>query len=244
MHDWSRVGAGLYHHLHQMWITALGAALNRGILPEGYFALAQPIAEVPIPDVLALQELPHPAPGGGLAVADAPPKARHIVRTELDAYAAKADRLTIHHELGQVVAVLEIVSPGNKGSRGALRQFVEKATGLIHRGIHLLVIDPFRPGPRDPRGIHPAIWEGFQDEPFAPPPGQPLTLASYAAGAVPTAYVETLGVGDTLLEMPLFLTPESYVLGPLEATHLDGWALCPAPLRRKLEDGAGQPQAP
>jgi hypothetical protein len=177
-------------------------------------------------------------------VAEAPPKARHVVRAELDAYAAKADRLAIHHELGQIVAVIEIVSPGNKGSRSALRQFVDKAATLIRQGIHLLVIDPFRPSPRDPRGIHPAIWEEFQDEPFAPPLSQPLTLASYAAGPVPIAYVETVGVGDALPEMPLFLTPESYVPAPLEATYLATWDVCPAPLRRKLEDGVGQPEAP
>jgi hypothetical protein len=28
----------------------------------------------------------------------------------------------------------------------------------IYRGYHLLIIDLFPPGPRDPHGIHEAIW--------------------------------------------------------------------------------------
>jgi len=32
---------------------------------------------------------------------------------------------------------------------------------LIRQGIHLLVIDLFPPGQRDPQGLHKAIWDEF-----------------------------------------------------------------------------------
>ena len=45
--------------------------------------------------------------------------------------ARKANRIAIHHDLGDVVAVIEIVSPGNKDSRHSIRAFAEKAAALI-----------------------------------------------------------------------------------------------------------------
>ena len=36
MHDWTRVEAGIYHHFHHEWISAIGRSLNRGLLPEDY----------------------------------------------------------------------------------------------------------------------------------------------------------------------------------------------------------------
>ena len=108
-----------------------------------------------------------------------------------------------------MIAVIEIVSPGNKSSRHALRAFVEKMTDLLREGVHLLIIDLFPPGPRDPEGVHKVIWDELQEEPFELPPDKPLTLAAYSAGAVKTAYVEPVAVGDLLPEMPLFLEPEA-----------------------------------
>ena len=49
-------------------------------------------------------------------------------RAESDIYATKAKAVVIHHKSNhQVIAVVEIVSPGNKNSRHGLRAFVTKA---------------------------------------------------------------------------------------------------------------------
>src|SRR6516225_10117568 len=101
--------------------------------------------------------------------------------------AARGNRIVIHHRLGDVVCVIEIVSPGNKCSRNALRSFVQKTTEFLRQGIHLLVIDLLPPTRRDPQGIHKAIWDEIQDEPFELPPDKRLTLAAYAAGVPKTA---------------------------------------------------------
>jgi hypothetical protein len=134
-----------------------------------------------------------------------------------------------------VVAVLEIVSPGNKDSRHALRSFVEKSLSLLNHGIHLLVVDLLPPTSRDPQGIHGSIWSEIKDEAFVLPPDKPLTLASYAAGPVKTAYVEPVAIGDSLLDMPLFLSAAVHVPVPLEETYQRTWSLCPEPMREMLE---------
>ena len=238
VHDWTKVDAGLYHNFHQRWSGFLCDALNDGALPKNFFALVEQNIRGPIPDVLTLQLSPENeesgAEPGGIAVATAPPRTRISKKTEADSYLAKTNRVTVRHRHGKVIAVIEIVSPGNKSSRAAIRDFVEKSADLIYQGIHLLVIDLFPPGPRDPGGIAKAIWDEFVIEDFEQFPDKTLTLASFDAGAVRAVYVEPIAVADTLPAMPLFLMPETYVYAPLEASYEKAWQVFPAPLKKLL----------
>jgi hypothetical protein len=234
IHDWTRVNSGIFHHFHQDWMVELARSLNRGVLPEGYVALTEQAADGPIPDVLTLQHQvgdSNAAGGTALAVAETPPKTRFVHVAEPEQYAAKASHIAIHHPLGEVVAVVEIVSPGNKDSRNAIRSFVDKAIRFLGRGVHLMIIDLFPPTPRDPEGIHKAIWDELREEDFQLPSGKPLTVVSYDAGWPKKAYVEPMAEGDRLPDAPLFLAPGYYVPTPLETTYQATWAACPAPLR-------------
>jgi hypothetical protein len=239
VHDWTRVNAGLFHHFHQRWVSSLGDRLNLGDLPPGYYALAEQVTASPIPDVVTLKMASRPAHDegrypAGIATAAAVPQTRFVIKAEADLYASKANRLTIRDPSGVVVAVIEIVSPGNKSSRLALRKFVEKAVAFLRDGVHLLIVDLIPPTARDPQGIHKAIWDEIGDEPFSLPPDKRLTLASYSAGLEMIAYVEPVGVGDVLPDMPLFLEPDRYVPVRLESTYQATWDVCPAPLRDAL----------
>jgi hypothetical protein len=60
-------------------------------------------------------------------------------------------------------------------------------------------------------------------------------MASYVAGRLPDAYVATLGLGEPLPEMPLFLTPDRYVPLPLEATYQVAYRGMPAYWRAVIE---------
>jgi hypothetical protein len=151
-----------------------------------------------------------------------------------DVYAAKADRIAIYNPLGDVVAVIELVSPGNKNSRHALRSFVEKTLDFVRQGVNILIVDVFPPSKRDPQGIHQVIWDEIKDEPFELPPDKQLTLVAYSAGVPMRAYVEPVGVGDPLPDMPVFLDPATYILAPLEVTYLATWETCPEPLRELI----------
>jgi hypothetical protein len=244
IHDWTRVDAGLFHDFHQSWAVALRSSLNAGRLPADYFALVEQNIRGPIPDVLTLRLAADPdrvaAPAAeylhGSAVVSQPPRTRLTQRTETISYVRKASFISVRHRHGDVVAVIEIVSPGNKASRGEFRTLVQKSAELIRQGIHLLVIDLFPPGKRDPKGIHKAIWDEFQDEDFEVPSSNPLTLVSYDAGPECVAYVEFVGVGDSLPEMPLFLRPGCHVPIPLDETYQVAWISFPAPLKGLLLD--------
>jgi hypothetical protein len=241
IHDWTRVDAGIFHHFHHGWIEEIARAMNRGLLPPDHYALAEQIAGGLGPDVLTLEAPangppPPPAsPHGGVALAAAPPRVWFHARTEADQYAAKAKAVAIRHASDhRVVAVLEIVSPGNKNNRHGLRSFVDKAVELLRGGIHLLIVDLFPPSPRDPQGIHKAIWDEYQDSTFALPAGRSLTLASYIGGPCPETFVEPTAVGAALPDMPLFLTPDVYVPVPLEATYQSAWEAVPSFWRNVL----------
>ncbi len=233
VHDWSRVNSGTFHDFHQDWTIEIRRTLNGGVLPKGYFAMADQRINGPEPDVVTLN-LGGPTPTGGLAIADAPPKSLQMgrIETEKAIYARKANRLVVQHQLGRVVAVIEIVSPGNKDSVHALRSFTSKAVDFLRSGIHFFLVDLFPPSVRDPDGIHHAIWEELSDEPFPLHPiDKPLTVASYNSGSELVAYVNPIAVGDAIPDTPLFLDSGTYVYLPLEQTYNTSWSLTPEPIR-------------
>lgn len=267
VHDWTRVDAGKFHHFHGAWIVHLSDALNAGRLPAGFYALAEQRSGLVTPDVLTFQAVddqdvsldksgggpwnPDDAAlfsGGNVAtLTAAPPPVRLRTRADPDAfhYARRRRTLTIRRNRGdRLVAMVEIVSAGNKDRRAAVTTFVEKAVRATEEGVHLVVADLLPPGPYDTHGMHGAIWDdlrGTAGEPYVPPSGQPLTLASYLADDPPTAFVEPLAVGDTLLEMPLFLDGEHYVPLPLEKTYVQAYRGVPARWRTVVEGGGPTP---
>ena len=248
IHDWTRVRSGLFHEFHQSWSVRIKDALNGGLMPKGFYALVEQKVDGPEPDVIAVEtKRPgRPSPGTAATATLAPAAAlRAHITSDALRYARKANRISIRHPLGEVVAVIEIVSPGNKDSRHALRSFVEKAVALLQAGIHLLIIDLFPPSERDPQGIHKAVWDELADQPFELPAGRRLTLVSYQVGDGLTAHIEPVGVGEPLPDVPLFLARDAHVMVPLEVTYAATWAACPEPIRELVETpsegAAGEP---
>jgi hypothetical protein len=247
IHDWSRVGAGPFHDFHVAWTIEIRNVLNEGVLPPAYYALAEQIAGPFGPDVLTLQSTEgdrddsapsasEPSLSAPIAVATAPPRVRFTAVAEKDAYLAAQRALVIRHQSGdRVVALIEIVSPGNKGSRRELAAFVNKALTALRQGFHLLILDLHPPGRRDPGGIHGAIWQAMQEPLYEAPAGEPLTLVAYSAARPKTAFIEPVAVGDVLPDMPLFLEPDAYVNVPLEATYQAAWRGVPKRWQRVME---------
>jgi hypothetical protein len=248
IHDWSRVEAGIFHAFHHAWIEELSRRLNAGILPADYYALAEQHAAGFGPDVLTLQaadrdssegrqeQPPVQLSGRTVAVLTAPPKTRLTAETDMEFYRRKQNAIVVRHVSGdRMVAVLEVVSPGNKSTRHALRAFVDKAAALLDQRIHLLVLDLHPPAKLDPQGIHGAIWEEISGQEYVAPAGQPLTLAAYESELTVRAHVEPLAVGDVLADMPLFLEPGGCVIVPTEATYENAFAVFPQRWRRVLE---------
>jgi hypothetical protein len=241
MHDWTLVEAGIFHAFHHDWITELGRALNRGLLPEDYYALPEQQAAGFGPDVLTLQSQTEDGDHGGLTggtatIVPVRPQTQFTAETDAEFYRRKKSSLVVRHVSGdRIVAMLEVVSPGNKASRHAFQAFVAKACELLEHRIHLLILDPFPPGPRDPNGIHAAIWEEVEDDSFVLPEGKPLTFVAYECDLTTRAYIEPIAVGDALPNMPLFLRPDLHVEVPLESTYQTAFAAMPRRWRTVLE---------
>jgi hypothetical protein len=234
IHDWSRVDDGIFHDFHHAWIEEIKRVLNGGLLPPWLYALAEQQASEFGPDVLALQ-----APGstegrdfdgGGTGLLVAPPKVKMTAQGTRDFYTQKQKSVVVRHASDdQIVAVVEIVSPGNKSSQQRLDSFVRNACSLLHQGIHLLVVDLHPPTRRAPEGIHGAIWSGINDDDYRRPEDKPLTLVGYESkmSAGVTAYIEPAAIGDSLPEMPLYVATDGYVLVPLQPTYDRAFAALP-----------------
>ena len=245
MHDWTKVPDGIFHAFHHRWISSISDELNGGLLPKDYYALPEQVAAGFGPDVLTLQAPQsnddEPLTEGGRNGATSVltrvrPQTRFVAETEAEFYRRKKKMIAVRHVSGdEIVAMIEIVSHGNKASRRAFDAFLDKAFELIERRIHLLIIDPFPPGPRDPNGVHAAIWEDEQGQSFQLPADKPLTLVAYECDLTTRAYIEPVAVGDALPDMALFLEPNRCVMVPLEATYETAFAVMPRRWRAVLQ---------
>ncbi|MFI5378992.1 MAG: DUF4058 family protein [Tepidisphaerales bacterium] len=145
VHDWTRVEAGICHAFHAAWPPAIQRALNAGLLPRGYYALAEQVAGRRVADMLTLHagppaefpaQQPLPPATGGIAVAEAPPHVQRRQTVEAEALARRR-ALAIRHISGhRLVALLEIVSPGNKDRPASVEEFAGKAVEALDVGVH------------------------------------------------------------------------------------------------------------
>jgi hypothetical protein len=251
VHDWTRVAAGISHHFHHEWISEISRAVNHRLSGTNYYALAEQVAGGMVPDVLTLQrpqgsgavhtserktEPARQTTAGTLTLTENPPQASFRITDEPKWYAAKKMSVVIRHvSEDRVVAVMEIVSPGNKDSQVGLTMFVRKAQDLLAAGVNLSLVDLFPAGPRDPSGIHPVIWGDDAGDAYHFNPEKPLACASYIAGVGAQAFVNLVAVGERLPDLSIFLTPDEYVAVPLEATYQAAFDAVPEVWREVLK---------
>jgi hypothetical protein len=230
VHDWTRVSDGIFDHFHYSWVLEIQRALRRGLLPKGYYVLAEQIGgDVGTPDVLTLQtSAQKPAPAGPLSgtamLTQTPPIVHARTRIPRDPYARLQRTVVIRHTSDdRIVAMIEVLSRGNKSNRHAIRSFVDKTIAALNGGVHLLLVDVHPPGPRDPNGIHGALLSEIGTEEYVLGADRPLTAAYISGADLVDALVNHFAVGQPIPEMPLFLTTENYIRVPLEAAYMDAW---------------------
>lgn len=226
VHDWTRVSDGAFHDFHYSWVLEIKRALKRGLLPKGYYVMAEQLGA---PDVLTLQAA-GAQPGseeplsGTATLTETPPRVQVRASIPRDPYARWQRSVVIRHVSDdRIVAMIEVLSRGNKSSRHAIRSFLDKAVAALDGGVHLLLVDVHPPGPRDPNGIHAALLNEIGTEEYVLGRQRPLTVAAYIGGAVVETFVNHFAVGEPIPQMPLFLTRENYVSVPLEATYMAAW---------------------
>jgi hypothetical protein len=230
VHDWTRVSAGTFHDFHYSWVLEIKRALKRGLLPKGYYVMAEQLGgDLGAPDVLTLQAVstkkePESPLAGTATLTETLPIVHARTTIARDAYARLQRTLVIRHTSDdRIVAMIEVLSAGNKSSRHAIRSFLGKVVAALDGGIHLLLVDVHPPGPRDPNGIHGAMMNEIGTEDYALPGERPLTAVAYTGGAAVGAFANHFAVGEAIPQMPLFLTRENYVSVPLEAAYMAAW---------------------
>ncbi len=235
MHDWSRLVDGEFHDFHVAWLVELRKALNGGLLPAGHYAAVELHVKGYYPDVMNLRDdlVVGDSAGSGVTVLRRP-QVRPTVQAVLPNY-SKDNRVVAIRKKGgaRLVAVIEIVSPGNKDRRTAIDALLNKSVELLSHGVHLVLIDAIAPGRLDPHGMHALIWEELTGE-LLPPPTKPLGVVSYEATDLVSAYVQELAPGDAIGETPLFLTEGGCVLLPAEATYMATFDAMAYPFRDTL----------
>jgi hypothetical protein len=253
IHDWTQAKSGIFHAFHYEWISEIGRALNRGLLPSDYYALPEQIAGGVVPDVLTLRRPADETPPtgkpksnrsrGGTAVRTARPMARFHIPDPPKWYANIKRGVVVRHvSEHRPVAVLEIVSPGNKDSRTSLVDFIDKTRDLLAAGVNVSLVDLFPPTRRDSMGIHPEVWGEDENNAFRFDLAKPLTCAAYVGGGHPQAFVEPVAVGDALPDLPVFLTAVEYVEVPLEKTYRAAFDALPEYWRAVMTRTATRPR--
>ncbi|MFO0806852.1 MAG: hypothetical protein U0791_27415 [Gemmataceae bacterium] len=132
---------------------------------------------------------------------------------------------------GQIVSIIEIVSPSDKAKLRDFSLLVEDLIRLLRLGIHLVVVDPF-----PSRGVHSRLWREFTGTESGSTPEKAASFMSYQVGGrEPHAYVDEAAFGSDLPEMPLFLSEDKCVSLPLEESYRTAWDGYPLPIRKLLE---------
>lgn len=129
--DWSRVPHNVFHNFHTGWLWNMARVLNLSVLPKGYVARTEEYVGPHEADVLALEtgRGAAPSPRSGHApvptLTIAPP--RFVPRKErrVSVFSAQDERR---------VAVIEVVSPGNKDSRKRADWFGRNLVEYIEGG--------------------------------------------------------------------------------------------------------------
>ena len=247
IHDWSRVDAGIFHGFHARWIARLAETLMP-MLPTGYYAEAEQHASERVADVLTLRISP---PTGDdhshslrstdikTALLELPKVAEHRTAKRNRKEKLRPRHVAIRHVSGhRVVALIEIVSPGNKDRGSHVEAFVDKAETAIASGVHVVAVDLFSPSRSAPAGLPARIWRRFERSPVVLPADRPLSFGSFVGRVPPDAYFEFRKIGDELPSFPLFLTDEKYLNLPLEATYSATFEYGPPYLREMLSQTA------
>jgi hypothetical protein len=246
VHNWTRVGAGIFHAFHHSWIEEISRALNHGLLPSEYYALPEQHAAGFGPDVLTLARRPRRRHRHQKHERPEQPGRRRLARSAqtetrrgdgtglLSAQAEFRHRSPCQRRLhrrdgGDCFSRQQVEPQRDPLVRGKGGGAPRTRDSLADRG--LAPAGPARPA----HGIHAEIWEEIAGEESAAAADKPLTLAAYESDFSVRAYFVPVAVGDALTAMPLFLEPGKAVEVPLEETYCAAFAAVPRRWQRVLE---------
>lgn len=233
LHDWGRASENVFHTFHYGWLWNLAGLLNERVLPAGYVARPEEYVGPYQSDVLTLQTTEPEAVFSRERATDLAP----VLTLSSPRLALRKERriAILWSRNERRVAVIEIVSPGNKDSAPRAYHFQMKVVEFLESGLHVLIVDVL-PGTPACRGFAAAIARvlGATED----PPVGPRSAASFEVSLEPprmSLYARTLEVGRPLPDdVPLFLRPAEPVALPLEASYQATFERLPASDRASL----------
>jgi Protein of unknown function (DUF4058) len=216
-----------WENLHGGWGFILAGQLNLRPLPYGFLAEGNVHIGISVaPDMAAFEE-DEARPGGGPngAVATevwAPPQPPLIVPVDFSGLETFEIRLYDQERARTLVAVVELVSPGNKDRPENRRAFLDKCAAYLREGISVVIVDIVTSRRHN---FHAALMELFNGgEEAARAVGADLYAVSYRVRVTGTrtqleAWPAALALGAPLPTMPLWLTESLVVPLDLEAGY-------------------------
>lgn len=217
--DWSRVPHNVFHNFHTGWLWNIARVLNLSVLPQGYVARTEEYVGPYEADVLALETgrraasspRPEHAPVPTLTIA--PP--RFVPRKErrVSVFSAQDERR---------VAVIEVVSPGNKDSRNRVDWFDRKLVEYVEGGLHLMMIALFPGTGVPPEGFGAIVTRELgATTPLPTAERQVVSLECQDEPPEVRVYATELTLGASFPDAPLFLEPGLSVAIPLDPTYAE-----------------------
>ncbi len=217
---------------HGLWAATLVEYLNRDVLGEEYYADMQVhIGSQMEIDVATLRDTSASSPAN-IATATrvwTPPQASLVIPTifpdeiEIQVYSTVTG--------ANLVAAIELISPGNKDRADARRAFAAKCIGYLTRGIGLVIVDVVT---NRLANLHNEIM-ALLDQPHQcmPSPASIYAVAyrpsRQASGDQVEIWPHVLALGNSLPTLPLALRNSGVVPIDLEGTYSD------ARVRSRLE---------
>ena len=159
--------AGLWPSVHSRTIVGLGNLLARQLRPEYRVNIEERVHVLMdsngngsgptignglrIPDVAVLTGAGAPVPDGGVLRFPMPERSKDAVAVQLPATDLFKERYLEVRRVSnrEVVAVIELLSPTNKGGHGR-NEYLAKRAAVLYSPAHLIEIDLLRAGPRMP----------------------------------------------------------------------------------------------
>lgn len=215
LHNWTKASKSNFHSfLHHGWIWQMMKYLNKVVLPAGYMAVAERSFGPYIVDVAFKED------GEEEKIFPPPSEISPTLVIEAPVFTLIGKQISIYDQKNsQIVAVIELVSPGNKDAHEKVDLFVEKSVNYLAAGVHYSLIDILSPT---------KFVDNFAKKIlFAIKGGEILTEKSLYAAAFQCItpaiqlYYREFEVGENLPEIPIFLTSDYFVLLDLKETYSD-----------------------
>lgn len=143
-----RIEEAPWEAFHSAWINTIVRHLNGSLLPRRYRAFPQihlgPFVETDLATFERVSESQPDAPAptnGGAAACWSPPEALQTLDLELPAQDVFEVRVVDEQAGKRLVAVIELVSPGNKDRPDQRQAFIAKSASYLQEQVSLIVVD-------------------------------------------------------------------------------------------------------